>query len=113
VNPDNRSVEMRFEILDPSPAIRVGSFATVLVNTTSTVQGVELPEAAVVRIGEGDAVFVSLGGGRFEPRMVSALPLGDGRLAVEGLDAGTEVVIEGAYFLKSALEGEDEEEGEG
>ena len=113
VNPDNRSVEMRFEILDPPPAVRPGSFATVLVSTTSTVQGVELPESAVVRIGDGDAVFVALGDGRFEPLMVSALALGDGRLVVEGLTAGTEVVVDGAYFLKSALEGGEEGGGEG
>ena len=113
VNPDNRSVEMRFEILEPPPSVRAGSFATVLVSTTSTVQGVELPESAVVRIGEGDAVFVAVGDGRFEPMMVSALALGDGRLVVEGLAAGTQVVVDGAYFLKSALEGEEAEGGEG
>jgi hypothetical protein len=36
---------------------------------------------------------------------VKSQPLGGGRVAVEGLAAGTVVVTEGAYFVRAALEG--------
>ena len=113
VDPDNRSVEMRFELIDPPTAIRPGAFATVEVTTTSSFTGVELPEAAAVRMGADDVVFVALGDGSFEPRVVTVRPLRSGFVAVEGLEPGAQVVIEGAYFLKSAAEsGGEEGEGE-
>jgi RND family efflux transporter MFP subunit len=113
VDPDNRSVEMRFELLDPPADVRPGAFATVEVTTTSSFTGVELPEAAAVRMGADDVVFVALGEGRFEPRVVTVRPLRAGFVAVQGLEEGLQVVMEGAYFLKSAAEagGEEGEEG--
>ena len=104
VDPTNRSVEMRFELIDPPAAIRPGAFATVEMTTTASFLGVELPEAAAVRMGADDVVFVALGGGRFEPRAVTMRSLRPGFVAVEGLEAGVQVVVEGAYFLKSAAE---------
>jgi len=55
-------------------------------------------------------VFVQETPGRFRARPVKAQPLGDGRVAVEGLSAGTVVVTEGAYFVRAALEGVPDEE---
>lgn len=104
VDPANRSVEMRFELLDPPAGVRPGSFATVEVTTTAPFTGVELPEAAAVRMAGGDFVFVALGEGAFEARPVTVRPLQTGLVAVEGIDADALVVIDGAYFLKSAAE---------
>lgn len=104
VNAENRSVELRFELVDPPKSVRPGSFASVLVGTTEVFTGVELPADAAVRMGDANAVFVEVGAGRYEPRMVEVMPLGDGRVAVEGLETGARVVIEGAYFLKSVVE---------
>lgn len=110
VDPANRSVEMRFELLDPPAEIRPGAFATVEVTTTASFTGVELPEAAAVRMGTDDVVFVALGDGRFEPHAVTVRSLRPGFVAVEGLEAGLQVVVDGAYFLKSAAEADGEEE---
>jgi cobalt-zinc-cadmium efflux system membrane fusion protein len=104
VDPTNRSVEARFELESVPPGIRPGSFATVDLSTESEQLGVELPEEAVVRFGDENAVFVAEGSGRFRRIAVESRPLREGRVAVTGLQEGTEVVVEGAYFLKAALE---------
>lgn len=104
VDPSNRSVEARFELESIPSGIRPGSFATVDVSGETEVPGVELPEAAVVRFGDGDAVFVVEGPQRFRRVDVQSRPIREGRVAVSGVDEGTEVVVEGAYFLKAALE---------
>jgi cobalt-zinc-cadmium efflux system membrane fusion protein len=104
VDPTNRSVEARFELERVPAGIRPGSFATVDVSTESEQLGVELPEEAVVRFGDGNAVFLAEGSGRFRRIAVESRTLREGRVAVTGLEEGTEVVVEGAYFLKAALE---------
>jgi cobalt-zinc-cadmium efflux system membrane fusion protein len=104
IDPSNRSVEARFELESIPNGIRPGSFATVEVSSESELPGVELPGEAVVRFGEGNAVFVVEAPGRYRRLDVEARPVREGRVAVTGVDEGTEVVVEGAYFLKAALE---------
>jgi len=104
VDAATRSVEMRFELLDPPPAVRPGSYATVRIGSTAALTGVELPEDAAVRMGSGDVVFIEVAPGQYEPVPVTVMLLGDGRVAVQGLEAGLPVVVEGAYFLKSVAE---------
>lgn len=104
IDPSNRSVEARFELESIPNGIRPGSFATVDVSAESELPGVELPEEAVVRFGEGNAVFVVEAPGRYRRVDVEARPVREGRVAVTGVAEGTEVVVDGAYFLKAALE---------
>jgi len=104
VDPANRSVEMRFELESIPVGVRPGSFAVVDVASNDTVEGVELPEAAVVILGDADVVFVAEGAGTFRPVAVEAVPVGLGRTAVRGLRPGAEVVTQGAFFLKAVAE---------
>lgn len=113
VDPQSRSVEMRFELLDPPAQVQPGSFATVDVTTTGAFQGMELPEEAAVRMGTEDVVFVAAGPGAFRAIPVRVTPVRPGTVAVEGVPDGAEVVVKGAYFLKSAMEaGTGEGEGQ-
>lgn len=104
VDPANRSVEVRFELDEIPVGIRPGSFATVDISGDEALIGAELPESAVVRHGDGDVVFVLEGPGRFRRVPVEAHPIREGRIAVVGIPQGADVVVEGAYFLKAALE---------
>jgi cobalt-zinc-cadmium efflux system membrane fusion protein len=100
-----RAVEVRVA-LDRVPAgVRPGMFASLVLPSGARAERVVLPEAAVQRMADGDVVFVQETPGRFRARPVMAQSLGDGRVAVEGLSAGTVVVTEGAYFVRAALEG--------
>ena len=104
VDPTNRSVEMRFELLSIPEGVRPGSFATVDVAAASSFEGLELAESAAVRLGDEDGVFVVEGPGLYRAVHVLVTSLRPGYVAVQGVPDGAEVVIEGAYFLKSALE---------
>lgn len=104
VDPANRSVDSRFQILDPPPGLRPGAFATVEVSTAANFRGAQLPEAAAVRLGGTDAVFLEEGEGRFRILPVTATPLEPGIVVVEGIPDGARVVVSGAYFLKSVVE---------
>lgn len=104
VDPANRSVEMRFALERVPDGIRPGSFAVVDVATSDVVSGMDLPEGAAVRIGDADYVFVVEGEGRYRSVAVTVVPVGDGRVLVQGPLADREIVVEGAYFLKASLE---------
>jgi cobalt-zinc-cadmium efflux system membrane fusion protein len=104
VDPANRSVESRFRILAPPTGLRPGAFATVEVNSALAFQGVRLQEAAAVRLGGGDAVFLEEGEGRYRMQPVTVTPLEPGVVVVEGIPDGARVVVSGAYFLKSVME---------
>ncbi|MEZ4416554.1 MAG: efflux RND transporter periplasmic adaptor subunit [Gemmatimonadota bacterium] len=104
VDPTNRSVEMRFALNSIPEGVRPGSFAIVDVTTSEAFQGVELSEDAAVRMGEEDVVFVVESPGVFRAVNVVAVPVRDGHVAVRGLPADAEIVTQGAYFLKAALE---------
>ncbi len=104
VDPSNRSVEMRFELARVPVGVRPGSFAVVEVTAAEAMEGVELEEEAAVRLADRDVVFVRRRAGEYRAVNVEVVVLREGRIAVIGLPEGAEVVVEGAYFLKSALE---------
>jgi Cu(I)/Ag(I) efflux system membrane fusion protein/cobalt-zinc-cadmium efflux system membrane fusion protein len=60
-----------------------------------------IPDPAVIDTGERQVVFVSLGKGRFEPRIVqTGLANADGTVQVlKGLAAGETVVTSGQFLL--------------
>jgi cobalt-zinc-cadmium efflux system membrane fusion protein len=115
VDPTNRSVEMRFELTSIPPGVRPGSFAVVSVTTSDAFEGLELGDDAAVRLGDRDVVFVVEGPGVYRAIDVEAASTRDRHVAVRGVPAGAEIVVEGAYFLKAALElaGEAEEDAGG
>ena len=104
VDPANRSVEMRFELVSVPPGVRPGSFAVVSVSTDDAFEGLELDEDAAVRVGDRDVVFVVEGPGSYRAVPVEVTPMRAGRVGVLGVPEGAELVVEGAYFLKAALE---------
>ena len=67
-------------------------------------EGIEIAAGAAVRLGEGDVVFQVESPGRYRAIPVVVEPTRDGLIAVQGLPANAEIVVEGAYFLKAAIE---------
>jgi cobalt-zinc-cadmium efflux system membrane fusion protein len=100
-----RAVEVRVALERVPTGVRPGMFASLVLPAGARARRVVLPEAAVQRMAESDVVFVQETPGRFQARPVKAQPLGDGRVAVEGLPLGTVAVTQGAYFVRAALEG--------
>jgi RND family efflux transporter MFP subunit len=101
LNPDTRTVRVRFDFANPGLRLKPGMFANVELSTDGA-RGIVLPDSAVIDTGERQVVFVSLGGGRFEPRQVRVGVRSEGRaLILSGVAAGEQVVVKANFLLDS------------
>lgn len=96
-----QGVPLQFRILTPPPGLSVGTPVTVTVQTARRVNGIVLPQDAVVRSTEGPPmVFEKASAERFVPRPVRVEPLDGTRVVVlGGIDSGRLVVTEGAGLI--------------
>jgi len=104
VDPATRTLEIRVDVPAPPEGARPGMYATVELSGADSRMAVLLPSDAVQRWDGSDVVIVEVEAGRYRPQAVTVTPVPDGQLAVEGLAAGTRVVVSGAYFVRAALE---------
>ncbi len=87
---------------DAELPLRPGMFGRAEVRTEPRTAALVLPESALVHEDSGDAVFVRVGEFEFERRPVRSTPVAGGFVEiVQGLTAGEDVVVEGAFLLKS------------
>jgi len=102
VGSESRTVPVRIDLANPG-GLRPGMSATAwlpLAETTGTV--VTVPATALQRIEEGWSVFIPRGEGTFEMRPVGrGRDLGGEVEILSGLQAGTAVVVDGAFLLKA------------
>jgi hypothetical protein len=97
-----QAVVLAFRARDASLArLAVGQSLPVTVRTRSTLVGVPVPAAALVRSASNEPiVWVKTAPERFEPRRVRTQPLDAERaLVVDGLGGGERVVVESAPLL--------------
>lgn len=104
VDAATRTVEIRVDVPSPPRGARPGMYATVELRGAESRTAVVVPADAVQFFEGRDVVLVEVAEGRYRPVPVSVLPVGEGQIAVEGIEAGTRVVVEGAYFVRAALE---------
>jgi RND family efflux transporter MFP subunit len=98
---ETRTVRVRFEFGNPRVALKPGMFANVELPLEAT-DGIVIPDSAVIDTGERQVVFVSLGGGRFEPREVKLGVRSSGKAQVlSGIAAGDQVVTRANFLLDS------------
>src|SRR5262245_62952828 len=78
-------------------------FATVELQAELETSVLLVPDAAVLRSGQNNTVFVALDGGRFEPRAVILGPRSENNLyqVLGGLMQGERVVTSGQFMLDS------------
>jgi cobalt-zinc-cadmium efflux system membrane fusion protein len=101
VNPETRTVMVRTELENPKRELKPAMLATMLIQARPQ-ERLVLPSAAVVREDNADFVFVSLGEKKFRLTSVKLGPEQNGRRVVEsGLQAGDQVVVEGAFHLNN------------
>jgi membrane fusion protein, heavy metal efflux system len=103
VAPESRTVPVRIDLVNEGGALRPGMSATALLplsDSAGTV--VAVPAAALQRIEDGWSVFLPRGEGTFEVRPVGrGRDLGGEIEILSGLEAGTTVVVDGAFLLKA------------
>ena len=105
VDPGTRTVRARIDVANGDGRLRPGMFARVRLSDPHATEGtpvVVVPEAAVQRRGDGFAVFVQEGEGRFRVRPVKTGRKAGGVIEIlEGLKAGEPVAVQGVFFLAS------------
>ncbi|MBE3110228.1 MAG: efflux RND transporter periplasmic adaptor subunit, partial [Acidobacteria bacterium] len=101
VNPETRTLRVRFEFANPGFSLKPAMFADVELDVDSG-PGLVVPDSAVIDTGERQVVFVAKGDGRFEPRLVQVGARSGGKAQVlTGLAQGDQVVIRANFLLDS------------
>ena len=98
LDPDTRTLRVRFEFDNPGLALKPRMYANVELDAQAA-EGVLIPEAAILDAGPRQLVYVKTGEGRYEPRSVTVGLRSDGQAQIlSGVRAG-ETVVDRANFL--------------
>ena len=101
---ETRTLKVRFELDNPTQALRPGMYADVdlTIGGATSGPGVLVPDGAILDTGTRQLVWVKTGERRFEPRVVHVGGRSGGRaLVTSGLAAGEEVVTQANFLLDS------------
>ena len=92
---------LSFEVLDPSPALNVGTPVTITGRAGTMVTGIILPRAAVAQAPNGQmVVFRHKEPEIFEPRPIRFEPFDAGTvLVLAGVEPGDKIVVQGAQLV--------------
>lgn len=104
VDEATRTLPVRIEVPDPDGRFKPGVFVDVEILPRNGAPALALPEQAVLPTPDGDwEVFVETAPGEYRPVEVTLLGSTGGLARISGVEAGTTVVSEGAFFLQSEL----------
>lgn len=100
-----RTSAVRLEVNNKDDRLHAGMFVSTLIASRNKFQALQIPEAAVLRSSDGDwQVFVEQEeAGEFKGVEVEVKQFSDGMAIIEGLQPGTRVVTQGAFFVQSEL----------
>jgi RND family efflux transporter MFP subunit len=101
VDPETRTVPIRYEVPNKDGTLRVGMFADLMVETNRRQSALAVPKDAVVDEGGEVVVYLQRGGETFERRRVE-VGIRDANLVEirKGLAAGDRVATKGAYSVR-------------
>jgi cobalt-zinc-cadmium efflux system membrane fusion protein len=103
VDPATRTVRARVELPNRDRSLKAGLLLRAAIDVSDPSGAVLVPREAIQRAEGHSLVFVRTGEGVFRPVAVEpSEPAGDA-VAVQGLDAGAEVVTTGAFLLKTEI----------
>ena len=104
LDPETRTVEVRCDLRNPSQRIKAEMFATVVIPSSTADEAVVVASTALQHIDGDEVVFVPEGNGRFRPRSVEVGQRVEEAVEIlSGVVAGEDVVVGGAFRLKSEL----------
>jgi cobalt-zinc-cadmium efflux system membrane fusion protein len=105
VEPQTRTVPLRVEVPNPRARLKPGMFATAEVVTgISSTEAIMIPSSAIQKIEGKPAVFVQGKDGSFAKRELElGREFGNSVEVNAGLKEGEQVVVTGAFTLKSEL----------
>ena len=103
VDEKTRTARVRLEFANPGYFLKPGMFVSAQIVSELNPSVLLVPDSAVLRSGERNTVFITLPGGKFDPRTV-VLGLEaehDHYEVISGLQAGERVVTSGQFMLDS------------
>ncbi|WP_169307095.1 efflux RND transporter periplasmic adaptor subunit [Ferrimonas sediminicola] len=100
LDPRTRTESVRLELANPDHRLHAGQFATVYLSQSQR-RGVVLPDTALARNPDGDWMVYRYDGGRFTATEVQVLSALEGMNLVSGIKPGSQVAVQGAFFLAS------------
>ncbi len=111
LNKETRTARVRIELANPDGILRPNMYADAVIASGSSSAVIAVPDSAVIDSGTRQVVILDKGGGRFEPRAVTAAMHGDGYVEItQGVSEGDRVVtaanflIDAESNLKAALQ---------
>lgn len=106
VDEKTRTVPIIFEVGNRDGKLRIGSFATVWIETGAPAQVLAIPQTAIVDDSGRKVAYVQVEGESFERRLLTVGHESGGWIEVRaGLAKGEHVVTRGAYEVKLAASG--------
>ncbi|PCJ85458.1 MAG: efflux transporter periplasmic adaptor subunit [Thiotrichaceae bacterium] len=101
---ETRTLGVRIEIANPDDVLHPGVFVLAQISSINLEQVLAVPVNAVLRSPDGDwAIFIEHEAGEFEPQEIELLRTVGDLAVIEGIDSGTRVVTQGAFFVQSEL----------
>ncbi len=101
---NTRRLGVRIEIPNPDDHLHPGLFVDVRIAGNATEPVLAMPGEAVLRSPDGDwMVFVEHEAGEYKPVEVDVLRTASGMAVISGIEPGTRVVTQGAFFIQSEL----------
>jgi len=101
---DTRTRGVRIELANPEDQLHPGIFVQAKISSNNSAPALAVPVDAVLRSPDGDwMVFTEHEAGEFEPKEVELIRTVGDVSVIEGLEAGTRVVTQGAFYVQSEL----------
>lgn len=102
LDPQSRSVKVRFEFPNPKHALKPEMYGDVTIHSGDTKSVVAIPSEAILRTGLSALVFVDRGEGQFEPREVKTGMESEGFTEIiSGVADGEKVVVSAQFLIDS------------
>tara|TARA_R110000868_G_scaffold348061_1_gene609000 strand:+ start:1659 stop:2783 length:1125 start_codon:yes stop_codon:yes gene_type:complete len=99
-----RTRSVRIEVPNAADLLHPGQYVSCKIVTGLTDLVLTLPEDAVLKTADGDfAVYVERETGKFQQVEITLVEVIDKRAVIKGINAGTRVVVKGAFFVNSEL----------
>ena len=99
-----RTRSVRVEVDNVDDLLHPGQFVNCQIEAGQTAPVLAVPTEAVIRTADGDsAVYVEKKQDEFQPIEVKVIQTIDNHSVIEGIAAGTRIVIKGAFFIHSEL----------
>lgn len=100
VDPSSRTVKVRFLVTNADGRLKPEMFAQVTLFLQESEQILQVPSTTVFTEGGTSFAYVQTNEGRFIRRPVAVEPHGDMLRVLDGLQAGEQVVIDGALLVR-------------